>query len=513
MPVQPQPVSARCELVANDIFANTGSDFQNFCKENSGDYVVSNSTESHLSASIRKVDAPVNYSFRDDKENLVNALCFVGDMFDECFRAPNMLPYEVLEETELKTSSGVIMAQRGLPKKGDCIRADLHNLEFPDPNLDDPVLWKVSGKVEPRTRHDYVILGKQRTFIIEPFEHLWHTKIEYGNQNKALKNKGFSAYGFNPYEGGVNRLALDLVKHKRFWMLDGKGWDRLLPHMREVYALRNKYKINTALLRWVYGNLMNSYLVCPNGDVIFKTWGNNSGSGNTTGDNILAMAITICHVFYYLGYTTEEIKSNLFVAIFGDDVVASDSFSCSDEKLKEAFDHVFTGLYGIVLDPFVIVKDITQLTFLGFTFCKFHDWYIPAYPLDKLCASAMGNVKSMNESAELGKLTSLMLMSAGHGRAVFDFFRSAVVQVIEKSDSEECTRLRSFDLDKVIPSYYTTLAWYIGWEGGVTPDNVLNIVYAAQWEGVMTPDSVMYSSEGVNDHFLRNLLFLREGLE
>jgi len=464
VPTQPQPLAAKCEMQKSVVFEYTSAEFQEFCHQHAGDYVVSNSTADHLDRSIRKVDAPVCHKFRDDP-HFVEALSFVQDMFDVCFRAPEMEPYRILDEVVMDSSAGVIFAQMGLPKKGDVIRANLHNSEFSSPDFDKDVIWKVSGKVEPRLRSDYVGEKKQRTFIIEPFDHLWHTKREYGMQNVAMKNHGWSAYGFNPYEGGVNRLAHLLAEHDRHIMLDGKGWDRILPHMREVYALRNLYKKPSPLLDWTYRNLICSILVCPNGDVIYKEWGNNSGSGNTTCDNILAMSICLSHVYLYLGYTPEEIRSNVFVAVFGDDVVASDSFGCSDEELEAAYHHVFTNLYGVVLDPFVITRSICDLTFLGFAFAKYHDWYIPCYPLSKLCASAKGNVKGMTVDGELGKLTSLMLMSAGHGKAVFDFFRNAVLDVISHSESDFCNQLRLLDLDKVVPTFYVVIGWYVGWEG------------------------------------------------
>jgi hypothetical protein len=466
VPVQPQPLRAKCELVENNLFLYAPDYFKTFCNKEAGDYVVSNSTAEHLSRSIRKVDAPVVHRFREDRENFVKALDYVNSQFSVCFKAPDMDSIQILDETVLDSSSGVKFAQMGLPKKGDVLRADLHNLEFPHPNMEEMVLWKVSGKIEPRTRHDYVDEMKQRTFIIQPFDALWHTKKYYGNQNKAMKMVGDSYYGFNPYEGGVNRLAHSLLRHKRFWMLDGKGWDRLLPMMREIYLLRDQFKTADELLRWTRDNMINSYLVLPNGDVIYKEWGNNSGSGNTTCDNILGMDIVLGHVFSYLGYSKEEIKARTHIAIFGDDVVGGDSLTeVSDEKLEAAFRHVFTNLYGIVLDPFVITRDVTELSFLGFEFAKYCDWYVPAYPLEKLCASVRGNVKSMKVEAELAKFASLMLMSAGHGITVFNFFRNALLEIIGGSDHPKCVELRKSDLNITIPNFYSVMAWYIGFEG------------------------------------------------
>lgn len=465
VPVQPQPAHAKCELVANDLFARSSDDFKRFVESHAGDYVVSNSTAAHLHRSIMKVDAPVCHEFRKHLDLVKKALAFTSAMYDSALRARDMTDLELQDETVMDRSAGVIPAFMGLPKKGDCFRANLHNQYFKQPDYSIPVLWKVAGKREPRTREDYVVLGKQRTFIIEPVDHLWSTKKVYGLQNKGLCMLGWSCYGLNPYSGGCNRLARRLTKHKRFWILDGKGWDRLLSCMREVYLMRNKYKVDDPHLKWVYENLINSFLVLPNGDVIFKTWGNNSGSGNTTGDNIMAMTFVLSFLFFWMGYTAEQIQSSVEVAIFGDDVVGSDSLPCSDEELESAFRFVFGDLFGIVLDPFEIHHDLSKCSFLGFTFSKHGGSWIPKYPLGKLCASVKGNPDRMDFKAELAKLSSLCLMSAGHGETIFNFFRSALFDAVYGSKDPFALQLQDTNLDVFIPKYEDIVWWYLGYEG------------------------------------------------
>lgn len=486
VPVQPQPLTAKCELKPNRIFEHTNSEFKNFVNSTAGDYVVSNSTAEHLHRSIIKIDAPVCHEFRNHGDIVAKALSFVGDMYDEAFRAREMTDMEVQEETIMDRSAGVISAFMGLPKKGDCLRAGLHNSFYKQPDTNQLVLWKVSGKRELRTRHDYVDLFKQRTFIIEPFEHLWSTKKAYGMQNKGLMMEGWSCYGHNPYSGGVTRLARRLTKHKRFWILDGKGWDRLLSCMREVYILRNKYKVIDDHLRWVYENLIDTFLMLPNGDVIFKTWGNNSGSGNTTGDNIIAMTFVLSFLFFYMGYTRPEILSMVEVAIFGDDVVGSDSLPCSDEELEVGFRVVFTDMFGIVLDPFEIHYDLERCTFLGYHFGRVNaswmpgvaesDAWVPKYDLSRLCAAVRGNDDTMEFRAELAKLSSLMLMSAGHGKQVYDLFKRAVLDVIYSSDDEFAEKLREQDENVIVPTYDDIIDWYLGFEGEIAPLYSLSVL-------------------------------------
>jgi len=467
---QPVPLEARCELKRNNIVNFFDESRKSFFVEHAGDFVITNSTVDHLWKSVKKMDAAVCYKFRED-ETYPSALDFVAGMFDPVFRLGEMGFYDILGEVVIKTSSGVIDKMRGLPKKEDCLKANLPYTEYVNPDTDEVPIWQVSGKVEVKERSSYIGETKQRTFIIEPFHHLWMTKRFYGLQNKGLMMQGWSYYGFNPYEGGVNSLARSLLKHNRFWELDGKGWDRLMAMMVEIYQLRNRYREPSKELEWTYKWLINSVLQLPNGDVVFKSWGNNSGSGNTTGDNIIGMSIVIAMVLRKLGLDPSEFDKCVTVAIFGDDVVGSDSIPCSDEELEKAFRHVFTDLFGIVLDPFIISRDLADMHFLGFKFaqCEKNVW-VPQYPLEKLCASVLGNAKSMDVRAEVSKLSSLMLMSAGHGPDVFNFFREALLDVVTCSADPYCEILRKHNLDVVIPKYSAVLDWYCGFEGPKASD-------------------------------------------
>lgn len=462
--MQPIPDHASYDLKCNQISQYFSVDCVSFFKETRGDFVATSTTREHLLRSILKMDVEPNYKVLSHPSYGV-AVDFVGSMFDFAFRQDLMSYDLILDEVVMDTSSGVIEALRGLPKKRDCVVAGLPYDEYENPDCDEIPIWKVSGKLEIKDFESYVTNKKQRTFIIEPFGHLWQTKKYYGMQNKALKMLGWSFYGFNPYSGGTHSLGLSLDRHPRKWMFDGKGWDRGLSIMETVYRLRRTYRDNSIVLDWVDKWLINSVLQLPDGDVIYKSWGNNSGSGNTTGDNIIAMDILISLVFLHLGATVDEIKRNVFVASFGDDVVGSDSFGYSDQSLENAFRHVFTDLSGIVLDPLVITNDTENLTFLGFGFGRCRDSYVPKYDLGRLSASVLGNIKSMEPPAELNKLVSLMLMSAGNGQDVYNFFRTAVVDVINSCDHPDVHKLASCNLDVIVPSYDAVIDWYLGYEG------------------------------------------------
>lgn len=466
-PLPPIAITARCELVPNRMAVHLNRSRYDFFSDNKSDYVVTNSTAQHLEVSVMKMDQPVVYEFRKDVENYDAAMAYVARMYDNVFRQRSMEVHEMLDDITFDSSPGIVESRRGYRKKVDCVVAGLPAAEYEHPDLNEIPIWKVSGKRELKLRTEYVGQWKQRTFIIQPFHFFWMTKKEYGLQNEAMKMTGWSFYGFNPYEGGVNKLVHTLMpssKFKRFWMLDGKGWDRIFAMMHEVWSMRMKYKEMTLKQRYIYHWMVNSVLMLPDGDKIFKSWGNNSGSSTTTGDNIIGMSLVLAHVFFFLGLTREQLDECIRAAIFGDDLAGADCVPVSNDTLEKAFRFVFTDLYGVTLDPFVITHNIEDIEFLGFKIKKIAGGYIPVYPLGRLACSMIMNDSPMEPSAEFGKMSSLMLMSAGHGETVFNFFRDSLVDVIASTDDPALSALRSQNLSASIPDYGSVIEWYLGYE-------------------------------------------------
>lgn len=71
----------------------------------------------------------------------------------------------------------------------------------------------------------------------------------------------------------------------------------------------------------------------------------------------------------------------------------------------------------------------------------------------------------MDPWAEYSKMCSLMMMAAGNGEEVFEFFRRAVTTVVMSVDHPEFVKLRNTDLHNTIPKYSDVINWYLGVEG------------------------------------------------
>lgn len=429
------------------------------------DLVITKSTDRTLDLSVRKMDQEPCYDFQRDP-HFPRAKELLLEMYREALCQAPLSIDDTLARLDLSKSCGFVATRSGYRSKGEFFNAGhLYGILQKSICKEIP-LWRVSGKIEADYRCDYVNEFKQRTFIIEPPELLFHRKRIYGNQNEGMKQHAWSMYGFNPYEGGVDRMAQTLLKHKRFWEWDAKKWDRKASWMRSIYEVRNHFVIEDDFRDWVTENGIVSVLVLPNGDVIRKRWGNNSGSGTTTGDNILGMSLIVLHMLLRLFDGDEsKFKNKVEVCCFGDDVVGSDDLDVSDESLEKCIRETF-ALYGHELDPLKIVHSLEECSFLGFRFHKSELGWVPQYDLGVISKSFLFLKEDLDLQAQISKLMSLLIMTAGHGNETYNIFKDAVTSIVYNSQSEFCTVIKKHG----IPDYNTTMAWYLGLEDHGLPE-------------------------------------------
>jgi len=455
--------------------------------DQSSDLVVAKNTLATLDLSVRKMDQKPSRAFLET-ENHYRAVDLVAEMFEPGLRQTGMTLSEALEDMDMDKATGYVLRQSGYKKKYQVVATGVY-LDFLNKDmLKEIPIWLASGKErEYLYRSDYVDKKKQRTFIIEPFELLLHHKLVYGKQNEGMKNIWWSAYGLNPYEGGVNGMAQNLLRFKRFTMLDVIRYDRKFPHMKAVFDIRDKFIADSPFRQWVRDNCIKSRVVLPNGDFIEKDWGNNSGSGTTTGDNILGMAICIAHTLFDLGLDEKQVKELVFSYLFGDDVVIGDNCTwISNEEWEKGFRTTF-ALYGFEFDPFVMSDDLKKMSFLGFSFAQTNTgFWVPKYDLGVLTFGFIHNHDTIDGFAEISKCISLMLMSAGHGEIVYNKFRSEVVNILCNYSDNRVNFLK-FNNFSGVPTYAEAYSWYLGLESSINCDF---LVFLKQYGNLMEVDGV-----------------------
>jgi len=253
-----------------------------------------------------------------------------------------------------------------------------------DPNFLDVVkdpdlvrcVWRVSGKAEMKSFDD-ISAQKIRTFIIPPLHLLWWQKVFFSGQDAELKTArwGSVRYGVSFAYGGFHHLMQRHVG-RIIYFGDISGWDRLLAFMREVYNLRRRgLKISSDLesrFCWTVDNTVCAVLLLPNGDVVLKRWGNNSGGGSTTGDNCIAHEI----VTRYIG-----LDNDYFADLFGDDFVGSCTTEIGD-WVRKVYE-----LFGFTLKFMHRLTTPVGVEFLGAKCVYYDGYYLPTYDSDRIYAS------------------------------------------------------------------------------------------------------------------------------
>jgi hypothetical protein len=469
-PAQLEPSQVEYELGKSIAHAYCDPSELELFKLTAGDFVISKSTRETLDISVRKMDRRPIYAFRDCPffDKAVNVL---QTMFEDALEQPVLSHDEVLATMDMTKAVGFVETRCGYRAKRTYFDHG-HASELLEPELlEETPVWKVSGKVEKLTRKEYVLDQKQRTFIIEPVELLYHHKRIFGGQNAGMKMHGWSYYGFNPFNGGVGELAEKLSRHKRKFMFDGKSWDRVASWMGEIWKVRTRLAPDDPFKNWVVYHVVNSCLVLPNGDFVRKTWGNNSGSATTTGDNILGMALIIIHAILRLPGANESWLELVDCALFGDDAVAGDSLPVSDEVLRKTIEDTF-ALYGVTLDPFVISEDLEDMEFLGFKFSYQSGQWIPKYPASTISVTVLSNYHNMDIDGEVGKLYSALIMSAGNGEEYFNSLSNVLNQILYKVDTTLTRELRKHGT----PTYHEVIQWYIGGESELLKQGNFNFL-------------------------------------
>lgn len=431
-----------------------------------GPFFAKMGSRSSVELSISKMDkAPVTrykelYYWRTAKK-------VVDSFVDRAFSGLGISSVEeVVSSMTLTASAGAVFSLAGMKTKGDALQNDkAFDYIVSNPLDHDTPIWKVVPKVE-WGHSDDIDANKVRTFIVPPVDHVFWTKLCYDKQNEALKGFWWSAYGFNPYYGGVNRFVEDLSVHKHFFFYDVKGWDRLLPLLKMVHRRRTRnvpfgYK---QFAIWCSTHCHSSFLLLPDGTVVFKNWGNNSGSGTTTGDNILAhMYILFCALCEYYGDVQTALKC--VARIFGDDNAMSLPYLMpgGPEHLKATFIRVY-GEFGLELDPLVYTQNIEDVEFLGFKPKKVAGGFVPMYNIGRIVSAFRYTIGKHTTQAAFSKAWSLTIMASPGPEECFDAMCLVLSNICYRFRNSSDTVVQSF-ISYGVPKRHECLAFMLGHEG------------------------------------------------
>jgi len=373
-----------------------------------------------------------------------------GHIFEDCI----MHSEELSETIDWTKSAGYTATYHHIPTKGALIKDEkyLCSDHWRDPIKTVPITT-VANKKELKSKED-VLANKIRLFFISEF-HLCYAQLMFGKKSSLrLKNLHWSAYGWSPFQGGVQTLARELMKKPIRFFYDVSGWDKFVPIMRDLFEIiKRKSCIPphlTAYFDWMVQHTCAFVCALYDGDVVLKDYGNCSGSGTTTRDNtlmhvILAASFLSEAFFTKNGYLPSfDLLSQQVVRLFGDDsLFAVDiefDYVLHMKDSDQGFLNVFFKRLGMKLKFLYGGEDfpINKMEFLGFRFQEVDGDYCPYYNPVRLATSMVHtNDKKDNLDAYISKCFVLTIMSFATEHC--ETFLEAYKQLISSIRPAECT--------------------------------------------------------------------------
>jgi hypothetical protein len=212
--------------------------------------------------------------------------------------------------------------------------------------------------------------------------------------------------------------------------------------------------------RWVSDNIVSSVLLLPNGDVVLKQNGNNSGSPTTTGDNIIAHILILSTLLLYHFNTIDALDFTV-ARIFGDDNV----LSLPDTQGFEQSAHEVFSWFGLVLKPYKQSYDLHDMEFLGFKFFLTDMGWVPAYNPGRLVASYCYNIKKGPMSSSISRMFILTIMLAPYPE-IFELCSEGFIDACYKLRYDKDPTVKSF-CAMGVPSRAQCLSFMLGLEQSV----------------------------------------------
>ncbi len=187
-------------------------------------------------------------------------------------------------------------------------------------------VWNGSLKAELRPK-EKVILNKTRSFTAAPIDTLLGGKVcvdDFNNKFYSLNMELPSSVGMTKFYGGWDKLLGKLPEGWIYCDADGSQFDSSLsPYLiNAVLTIRTTFMedwdIGVEMLRNLYTEIVYTPIATPDGTIVKKFKGNNSGQPSTVVDNTLMVMIAMKYALLSHGV---ECVSKCKYFINGDDLI------------------------------------------------------------------------------------------------------------------------------------------------------------------------------------------------
>lgn len=237
-------------------------------------------------------------------------------------------------------------------------------------------------------------------------------KLFFDAQNENIvKNcdNSWIKYGFTKQYGGFHRLLSRFEPFTAKMMSDVSKWDKsiflLLVYMLRIEFLNFPEPLTELLIYTVFFSIFN-VLVLPDGRVVLRKTGNNSGQNSTASDNSIMHMIIGVYLFVYIYFkkfgeflSAKKLFENVDMALYSDDKLGAFMHEFFDINVDEyiKFETEVYGKFGLVVKPRSFKITIGKgpldpnFEFLGSLahFDEFYQRYLPVPRYGKICSSIL----------------------------------------------------------------------------------------------------------------------------
>jgi hypothetical protein len=205
-------------------------------------------------------------------------------------------------EYDLAKSPGLPFSKERIRTKGKVYTHHLPRLMKYVKDLKYPAIDSYNDKDELLDIED-LKRNKVRGVFGGSFHGVIRERILYGGQNKAIlenSHTGWIKYGLVKQYGGFSKALRELEPYSFVWESDCSGFDRRV-NLTLVYKVRNSLLVNIEgfeeMIESVTQNNIKPIVLLPNGYIVERQTGNDSGKNNTTVDNCIAHFIMMIYLF------------------------------------------------------------------------------------------------------------------------------------------------------------------------------------------------------------------------
>nr|QPM95836.1 polyprotein [Basella rugose mosaic virus] len=243
-------------------------------------------------------------------------------------------------------------------------------------------VWNGSLKAELRAK-EKLEQNKTRTFTAAPIDTLLGGKVcvdDFNNRFYSLNLEAPWSVGMTKFYGGWNKLLSKLPEGWIYCDADGSQFDSsLTPYLiNSVVQIREHFMepwdVGVRMLRNFYTEIIYTPILAPDGTIVKKFKGNNSGQPSTVVDNTIMVVLAMHYSMERENWSEEERKGDIVFFANGDDLIIA--IKPEKESFLDNLQLNFLEL-GLKYDFSNRHKDVRDLWFMSHRGIEYQDMLIP----------------------------------------------------------------------------------------------------------------------------------------